>query len=243
MRTRGKGALHDLVDHYEECDACPLLCENRRNVVFGSGSASAKVLIIGEAPGKNEDDEGLPFVGDAGKLLMSLLARAWPRTSEIEDIQNLDDNDAYFEALRDYLDDHVFWMNLVCCRPPDNRNPTPAEIKNCADRMYRTIYAVDPTLIIATGKLPASKLLGKSVAITDKSGEIFDVEIPSPVTGKPVRYPMLALVHPSWLLRQGDMDLVKRKRGKTYAAIEALKHALSLLSKCSKQVHGTNFVE
>jgi uracil-DNA glycosylase len=240
VNTVGRDALVDLVLVYEGCVRCPLLVESRSQVVFGSGNARASIMVIGEAPGGEEDWEGEPFIGMAGRLLMNLFAHALKDEPDIQRLTKYTDDDEYFQELRDYLDRFIFWCNIVCCRPEDNRDPVKDEIKACNDRLNRTIYAVDPLLIIGAGKIAATTLLGKSVAVTNESGTIYDISIPSPVTGRPVRYPMMALVHPAWLARQGDQDLVKRKQGKTYEAIEDLGYGLDLVRLYAGH-HGDTF--
>jgi uracil-DNA glycosylase family 4 len=214
-------------------------------------------MVIGEAPGEVEDSEDMVFWGDSGQLLMSMIEKAWPPLGwedvrgkkkpildpRIEALRAIDDDNAYFTALRDFLDDYIFWTNLVLCHPEKNRDPQKSEIKECSDRLHRTIYAVDPRLIITTGKLAASAFLKKDVAITEKHGSLFDVSIPSPVTGDPVRYTMLALLHPAYLLRQGDKDLVKREQGKTYETIEDLREGLRLLDLTYKLAYDKDLTE
>lgn len=228
MNTFGVPALVDLDEEYRRCARCSL-CNSRKNVVFGSGSEKGPIMIVGEAPGALEDEIGEPFVGESGMLLMSMLELALPRTAAVEAISSIEDEEEYWETLRDYLDSFIFWTNLVLCRPPENRDPSRDEIKACRDRLHRTIYAVDPAVIIGVGKNAASALLGKKIAVTNESGTIYDVEVPSPVTGKGIRYPMMALVHPSWLLRQGDQDLIAKKKGRTYEAIQANKNLFEIL--------------
>ena len=149
MTFVGKKALIDLSEAYADCDLCPLLCASRSEVVFGSGAASAPIVVVGEAPGGVEDAEGTAFVGDSGQLLMDLLAKAWPDDEELKQIRKIEEDSHYFRELREYLDRFIFWTNSTLCRPPEGRNPTPQELKNCRDRLDRTIYAVDPLLIIA----------------------------------------------------------------------------------------------
>lgn len=233
----GREALIDLLDEYRSCSRCSLLTQSRTQVVFGGGNSKAPLLVVGEAPGVAEDATGIPFWGESGRLLMWMLADAWPpgneRLARIRADGASQHDDDYFEVLRDFLEDYVFWTNLVLCHPAENRDPQRAEVKECSDRLNRTIYAVDPQLIIATGKIAVNALLkqGREVAITDSKvhGRIFDIWIPSPVTGERVRYPMLALLHPAYLLRKGDLSLVKSKKGETYATIEDLREALRLL--------------
>lgn len=248
----GLDALMALRDEYSECDRCPLLCKSRNTPVFGSGSATAPILIIGDCPGDEEDDCGIPFVGPAGRRMMDMLRMAWPPTEEMAHLDGLweryGDSDRYWDALRDYLDQHIFWTNLVLCRPTDSdgerRAPAPNEIKNCRDRLQRTIYAVDPLLIIAVGKAPASALTGKVVQIAKQRGEVFDVRIPSPVTGDAVRYPCLATLSPGHLLSTGSAGLLALEQGDTYETIEDLKWMFNtLLNPQYRDLYGTDFPE
>jgi len=240
MALTGRDALVELSSQYEGCKRCGLH-EHRTQVVFGSGSASACVIIIGEAPGEDEDEEGETFIGPSGRLLMDMIANAWPRTDQLEEIRAIEEDDEYFGALRDYLDNYVFWTNVVPCRPLDNRTPGTKEINACKDRLYRTIYAIDPDLVIAAGKPAASALVGKVIPILAKHGKLFDISIPSPETGNPIRYPMLALLHPAYLLRKGDQALVSRKEGNTYDTIEDLKYGFYLLQSALERVLDTSF--
>jgi uracil-DNA glycosylase family 4 len=241
----GRTALLELESSYAGCEKCQLLVKSREQVVFGSGSSRANILIVGEAPGAAEDYEGVPHVGDAGKLLMDVLARAWPAADDpnLSEISNIREDSTYFELLRQYLDAHVFWTNAVLCKTADGRPPSAVEVKNCSDRLHRTIYAVDPALIVATGKTAASALVGKAVAISEKRGTIFDIAVPSPVTGALVRYPMLAILCPGYLLKEGDQRLVKKKQGKTYDTIQDMKYALGLLHRLFNDYYDRSFLE
>src|SRR3712207_2734582 len=97
------------------CVRCPQLAATRQSVVFGAGNADADLMFVGEAPGANEDRQGLPFVGQAGKLLDQLLAEVG------------------------LARDDVFIMNVLRCRPPGNRDPHPAEVDNCQSWLFRTL--------------------------------------------------------------------------------------------------------
>jgi len=239
----GHNAVCDLLTDYEECHACPLLLKTRSQVVFGSGSVRADILIVGESPGKVEDEAGVPFVGNAGALLMDLLKNAWPETDEILDVDNIPggDDDEYFEKLRDYLDDHIFWSNIILCWPEDNRDPATKEIKACKERLHRLIYAIDPMLIIGAGRIATTALIGKKTGIVENRGRIYDVKIKSPATGRTIRYPMMALLHPSYLLRKGDQALVAEERGSTYDTVEDLRYAMYLINQNYRSLWGMDF--
>lgn len=243
----GADALVELADVYEACGECPLLCKNRKGVVFGDGSASARILIVGEAPGEEEDEAGIAFWGKAGRLLMELLRVAWPDQETIsmfDDLwdDDLDANAEYWDELRNYFNDYIFWTNVVLCHPP-KRPPLKKEINACRDRLVRTIYAVDPDIIFAMGKIPATVLLGKTVAITKMAGDPLDIQIPSPATGDPVRYSMVPVFQPSFLLRKGDEARIKHKEGFHYDVLQMLEKHLNLLEDMHQQSFGTSFLE
>ncbi len=125
-----------------ECELCPL-SRNRNRVVFGSGSENADVMFIGEGPGAEEDQQGLPFVGRAGKLL----------TSMIESI-GFDRNEVYI-------------CNIVKCRPPKNRDPSSMEAKACAPYLRRQIELIKPKVIVALGRISAQLLLDTELALSN----------------------------------------------------------------------------
>ncbi len=140
--------LEELKEEVYRCKKCPLHLQ-KTNYVFGSGNPYAKVMFVGEAPGADEDREGLPFVGRAGKLLTQLL-------KEI----GLD------------REKDVYIANVLKCRPPGNRDPLPAEIRACSPYLVKQIKIIKPKLLVALGrfaayflsgrdKVPLSKLRGK----------------------------------------------------------------------------------
>jgi uracil-DNA glycosylase family 4 len=133
------GRREELVALYREmrdCHDCPL-AETRTNVVFGAGNADADLMFVGEAPGAQEDIQGLPFVGRAGKLLDELLAEVG------------------------LARDDVFITNVLSCRPPGNRDPQPDEIEACKPYLYRKIELIEPRVICTLGNF-ATKLLTRS---------------------------------------------------------------------------------
>jgi DNA polymerase len=191
-------------------------------------------MIVGEAPGADENNDGIPFTGKSGRHLLQLLEKVWGNEENLEKIREITDDQEYFRQVRDMVEDRVFFTNAVLCMPEDNRTPSSKELKNCRERLHKTIYAVDPQIILAFGKTAASTILGKNVAIQNRKGDIFDVSITSPVTGRKVRYPMMALLHPSSLLRKGDRSLVRQKTGDTYTTMGDLRYGLSLLREYSR---------
>jgi uracil-DNA glycosylase family 4 len=116
------------------CTRCPELAKTRTQVVFGAGHADADLMFVGEAPGAREDEQGIPFVGAAGKLLNELLEEIGLARSD------------------------VFIQNVLMCRPPGNRDPLPAEIENCQEYLLRKVELVEPRVICTLGNF-ATKLL------------------------------------------------------------------------------------
>ncbi|MFL5846821.1 MAG: uracil-DNA glycosylase [Solirubrobacteraceae bacterium] len=160
-------ALKVAGEQAQGCVRCPQLAESRRTVVFGAGDADADLMFIGEAPGASEDELGLPFVGQAGKLLERLLEEIGLRRED------------------------VFIQNVLCCRPPGNRDPLPAEISNCQGWLMEKVRLVEPRVICTLGNFATKLLRGEPTGITRLHGqpEIRDV------AGRVVRlYP---LFHPA----------------------------------------------
>ena len=168
--------LATIQSEWLECTRCPLH-ETRTKVVFGEGPRSAELMLIGEAPGKEEDQTGSPFVGESGELLNKLLNMAGiPRES-------------------------IFMTNVVGCRPPRNRNPQTAEIKACLPRVYETIYSVDPVVIILMGGVAAKALAGVT-NITANRGMVYTITVPG--VERQVPYTALVTLHPAFLLRNPE---------------------------------------
>jgi uracil-DNA glycosylase len=134
---------------YSICQLCPELCENRTQVVFGSGNENADVLLLGEAPGANEDKRGIPFCGMSGKILDELLAHIGLAREDI------------------------FITNTILCRPPDNRNPKKEEIANCKDRLDQLIQIMKPKVIVTIGNFATDRIIGKT-GIKTIHGQQFD---------------------------------------------------------------------
>ena len=150
-----------------ECERCRGLCASRSRIVNGVGPTDAALCFVGEAPGRQEDEAGDPFVGRSGDVLDEGLRD-----------QGL--------ARRD-----VRITNCVRCRPPENRDPTAEELDNCRPYLDREIDAVDPEVIVTLGKVPSEHLLGRSVSVTAAAGSVHDVR----VADTPRR--VLVCVHPA----------------------------------------------
>jgi DNA polymerase len=150
-----------------QCSSCGL-CRERKQAVFGVGSESATWLFVGEGPGADEDELGEPFVGQSGKLLDGMLAAIGCRRG------------------RD-----VYIANVVKCRPPGNRTPTLEEAAACAPFLDRQIELLAPKLIVALGKVAATRLLGTEASLASLRGKLH-------------RYrdvPVVVTYHPAYLLR------------------------------------------
>jgi len=141
--------LHKLKDKMEKDDSLPLK-KGANKLVFGSGNTETKILLIGEGPGRTEDLQGLPFVGQAGKLLDKLLELASLERKK------------------------VFITNIVHHRPPENRDPLPNEIKDYGKYLDKIIEIINPKVIITLGRFSMAKFL-PNVFISDVHGKVFDV--------------------------------------------------------------------
>lgn len=147
-RDEREAALIELAAEVAECRRCSL-CEGRTQIVFGDGNPASQVLIVGEAPGKNEDLEGKPFVGAAGKYLNELLAIAGLARED------------------------VFIANVLKCRPPQNRNPLPEEIEACAPYLRQQTRIIDPKVIVTLGNFSTKFILKTEKGITRLRGQVF----------------------------------------------------------------------
>ncbi|SET10974.1 DNA polymerase [Nitrosomonas marina] len=150
-----------------DCTACPLR-QTCTQTVFGVGDKAADWLYIGEGPGAREDALGEPFVGQAGKLLDNMLAAIQLKRGE-----------------------NVYITNIVKCRPPNNRNPSEDEARQCAPYLARQIALIKPRLIVALGKVAAQNLLNSTDTIANLRGKVHDYH----------GIPLIVTYHPAYLLR------------------------------------------
>ena len=134
--------LTSLDETIKKCKKCNLH-KTRRNTVFGEGDPDSNIMIIGEAPGREEDEVGRPFVGRAGKLLNEFLKSI-----------NLNR-------------DSVFIVNTIKCRPPENRNPEASEISACSDYLDQQINIIKPKVLVLLGKIAANRLLGEDMPMSE----------------------------------------------------------------------------
>jgi DNA polymerase len=152
------------------CTRCPQLVQARTSVVFGSGNADADLMFVGEAPGRNEDEQGVPFVGQAGKLLSQLLEEIGLAREDV-------------------------WIcNTLKCRPPGNRDPLPQELANCQGYLYRQLELIQPKVVCTLGNFATKLLRGEPTGITKLHGrEETRVIGPRAVRLYPIYHPAAAL--------------------------------------------------
>ena len=174
--------LSSLRDHIGDCHRCPL-GGTRTTLVFGVGDPAARLVFVGEAPGKNEDLQGEPFVGAAGKLLDDLLAGIGLTRSQ------------------------VYIANVLKCRPPGNRDPLPVEVETCAPFLSRQIGIISPRVIATLGNFATRYVLHTTAGITALRGKLFRVGGRRIV---PIFHPAVALYDPS--KRQDLVDDFERLR-------------------------------
>jgi uracil-DNA glycosylase len=137
-----------------DCQRCKL-APSRTNIVFGSGNINAELVFVGEAPGSDEDEQGLPFVGRAGQLLTKII--------DTVDPGNLSRADVYI-------------CNILKCRPPNNRNPEPDEVLACNPFLKRQLAAIRPKVVCCLGTFAAQNVLQSDVTISKLRGKFFDVD-------------------------------------------------------------------
>jgi DNA polymerase len=176
------------------CTKCAL-AQGRTQVVFGSGSPTAELMFVGEAPGFHEDKQGVPFVGAAGQLLSKLL-----------DGIGLKREDVYI-------------ANVLKCRPPGNRDPLPEEIEACEPHLWRQIELIEPKLICTLGNFATKLLSGKPSGITQVHGRPQEVTLGgNPVTLYPIFHPAAALYTPRMLqVLQDDFARIPELLGRAAA--------------------------
>lgn len=157
------------------CAKCPLAA-GRNKSVFGEGDANADIVFVGEAPGFEEDQQGRPFVGRAGQLLNDIITKGMGLRRE-----------------------DVYICNVLKCRPPQNRTPSPEEIVACCPYLYEQLRLIRPKIIVALGSPAAKTLLDTKLSITRLRGQFHDFYPDGPMTGEPIR--LMPTFHPAYLLR------------------------------------------
>ncbi len=175
--------LEELKKIVSQCHLCDL-AKTRKNVVFGEGNPHAKLMFIGEGPGATEDETGRPFVGRAGQLL----------TKMIENVLHIPRSEVYI-------------ANIVKCRPPNNRVPTPEEARTCIPYLFKQIELIDPKILVALGATSYHWLTGDTTPISKVRGQTIEFQ------GRI----LIPTFHPSYLLRnpskkkEAYQDLLKIK--------------------------------
>lgn len=177
-----------LAEEVRHCTACGL-CSSRTQTVFGVGDRRADWLIVGEAPGADEDRQGEPFVGRAGKLLNPMLQAVGLQREQ------------------------VYIANILKCRPPENRDPAPAEAASCRPFLERQIALIQPRILLAVGRIAAQNLLSTDAQIGKLRGQVHHFG--------PAGIPLVVTYHPAYLLRSprekrkawDDLRLARRALG------------------------------
>jgi uracil-DNA glycosylase len=160
----------ELEERVRQCSACQLH-RTRTRAVFGVGNVNAQWMIIGEAPGADEDRQGEPFVGRAGQLLNSMLKAIGLAREQ------------------------VYIANILKSRPPNNRDPAPAEVSACIPYLFRQIELINPRVLLCVGRIAAQSLLNTDTSIGKLRGKLHTLE-----TGR-VNRPLIVTYHPAYLLR------------------------------------------
>ena len=190
------GELQAYAEAVSGCTRCRL-AQGRTQVVFGSGNPHADLLFVGEAPGFHEDKQGLPFVGQAGKLLEKLLAGIGLARSD------------------------VYIANVLMCRPPGNRDPQPDEIEACESHLFRKLELIEPTVVATLGNFATKLLSGRPLGITRVHGQ----EQATTIGGRkvllyPLYHPAAALYTPAMLkVLEADFARLPELLGRSLAPI------------------------
>ena len=195
--TERAAALEAYAAETAGCTRCRL-SEGRTQVVFGVGNPNADLMFVGEAPGFHEDQQGVPFVGQAGKLLDSLLGGIGLTRAD------------------------VYIANVLMCRPPGNRDPAPDEIESCEPHLFRKIELIEPTVVATLGNFATKLLSGKQTGITRVHGQEQETHLGDrQVLLYPLYHPAAALYTPAMLqVLQEDFRRLPELLGKVVAPPE-----------------------
>lgn len=186
------------------CKKCAL-CNGRTNVVFSDGIENAKIMIIGEGPGENEDLQGLPFVGRAGQLL-----------------------DKIFASVNLNRKEHLYICNIVKCRPPNNRAPLEEEANACSEYLKAQIKYIDPKIIILAGAVAVKGILKiKDPKITKIRGQWIESKDPLLANRK-----IMPIFHPSYLLRHEWNKNPDSPKAMMWKDVQEIKKAYESLTRC-----------
>ncbi|MDX6442230.1 MAG: uracil-DNA glycosylase [Gaiellaceae bacterium] len=206
VRVEHVDELQAYAEAVSGCTRCRL-AQGRTQVVFGAGNAHADLMFVGEAPGFHEDKQGLPFVGQAGKLLEKLLAQIGMARSD------------------------VYIANVLKCRPPGNRDPQPDEIEACESHLFRQIELIEPTVVATLGNFATKLLSGRQVGITKVHGQEQETTLGGrKVLLYPLYHPAAALYTPTMLkILEADFARLPELLGRSLEPIAAAEPELSLV--------------
>jgi len=181
-------ALKDLQKEIGDCQRCRL-SKGRKNIVFGEGDPDAELMFIGEGPGREEDLQARPFVGDAGKVLTSLIKKMGLKR------------------------DNVYIGNIVKCRPPSNRDPEEDEIAICKPFIERQIEIIEPKVIMALGRISAQNLVGLKIPISKLRGKFYSYKN---IPVMPTFHPAYLIRNPKdkWLTWEDAQQVLKKLKQK-----------------------------
>lgn len=220
--TTADERLEDIYSKWYNCTGCSLH-KGRKEIVFGVGNPEADIVVIGTAPGKDEDEEGIPFVGESGFVQDELLREVG------------------------LSKDDIYCVNLVACRPymrikdfktdqmrDEQRDPNRIEIATCRSLWEEIVYMVNPHLIVAYGNVVCGSVLtARGPKITQIQGELMETTIPGKLG--PVRYPVMPMFQPAYLARNKD-----RSRGSYMTkAVQSWQRAVLFVDAINVMFYGT----
>lgn len=198
--------LHAIREDIGECTRCRL-SKGRKNIVFGTGNVHADLMFVGEGPGADEDEQGLPFVGRAGQLLNNMISAMGLRREE------------------------VYIANIVKCRPPGNRTPERDECETCMPFLLRQIAAIRPKVIVALGATAAKNLLAINSPMAELRGRRYDFRVNVNSQGRPdpdgFTVKLAVTYHPAFLLRD------PRQKKETWKDLQMVMKFLGLKGRTS----------
>ncbi len=175
-----RALLSDMLVELQNCTRCPLHL-SRTNVVLGDGNPCSEVMLVGEAPGRQEDLQGKPFVGKAGQLLDKMLASVGLSR------------------------DHLYITNVLKCRPPNNRDPLPEELSSCKPFLIRQVRLLEPKVVLTLGRYSLWTFLSRGVKISQVRGKLFYTEFASK------KLIILPTFHPAFVLRNPKYEPIYKR--------------------------------
>ena len=193
------------------CQRCKLAKQGRKQIVFGTGDPHAELMFVGEGPGADEDEQGLPFVGRAGQLLNNMISAMGLKREQ------------------------VYIANIVKCRPPGNRTPERDECDTCSPFLMRQIRVVRPKVIVALGATAAKNLLGMSDSMASLRGRFYDFSPPRSAgdPDEPFETNLAVTYHPAFLLRD------PRQKAETWKDLQMVMKYLGLKPPAKAKPEGS----